>query len=480
MNTARVWGALPPENQRTTIDSLQPYLTPERGAHGHTECALLPDTEGQVADILREAQETKRLMVVSAGRTGLVEAQRPEGETVLSLEKLNRILAIDMTAYRAEVEAGVSVDALNAALEPHGFFWPMQMGSTSAATVGACIANGSAGANAVCYGTAAHLCERAQGFWADGSTAGPCRGPDWFTPAPQVLTIDSAAPDPALGLISTQGVLGIITRAVLRLHAIPAQREAALIPVPDMPSAMRVLALARDLFGNDVEEFEFIGAAAMQLLRVFRGEAFRWPFAQDPQAAFYLLLQVKSDDVAEDLAGNLYAFLSDTLALPDAHIGYAPLKALKAIRHSLTEASNHAMKSLGGGRLAFDTATPVAVFGDYLAALEASLQRDYPAVQFIAFGHAGVGGAHLHLLGTREQPVTAQAAALIERVFDITQQFGGTFSAEHGVGTKWGDAFARRARPEVVAALVTAKRLRDPAHILNPRSFGLDQLVRKP
>jgi len=477
MNESHCWVGLPRSNQRSSIEALQPYLTPERGAVGYSTLVLLPNAAGQIEDILAEAQTTKSPLVISAGRTGLVEAQRPEGETVLSLEKLNRILAIDAAAHTATVEAGVSVDALNAALEPHGLIWPMEMGSTSAATVGGCIANGSAGANAVCYGTAAHLCESAEGFWADGSAAGPCRGPDWMTPAPQVLAIDSAAPDPLLGLIGTQGVLGVITHATLRLHRIPAQREAALIPVADMPAAMRMLALARDVFGRDVEEFEFIAAAAMQLLRAFRGEAFRWPFAQDPQAAFYLLLQIKSDDASEDLAGNLYTFLSDTLALPDSHIGYAPLKVLKAIRHSITEASNHAMKQLGGGRLAFDTATPVSVFGDYLAALEAALQRDHPAVQFVAFGHAGVGGAHLHLLGTREQPVATQAAVLIEQVFDITQQFGGTFSAEHGVGSKWGDAFAQRARPEVVTALLAAKRQRDPAHILNPRSFGLHQLM---
>ena len=478
MNAVEPWESLPSKSQRATIEALAPYVTPERGSLGHTARVLLPSHEDQVAAVLREAQSTKRPIVISAGRTGLVEAQRPEGEVVLSMEKLHRILTINPTAQSAEVEAGVAVDVLNAALEPHGLVWPMTMGSTSAATVGACIANGSAGANAVCYGTAAHLCDAAHGFWADGTATGPWRGPDWLVPAPQLLAIDSAAPDPALGLIGTQGVLGVITRATLRLHPIPAQREAALIPVSGMPAAMRVLALARDVFGHDVEEFEFIGAAAMQLLRVFRGAAFRWPFSQDPQAAFYLLLQIKSADAEEDLAGNLYAFLSETLALPDAEIGYAPLPVLKAIRHSLTEASNHAMKALGGGRLAFDTATPVAVFGDYLATLEASLRHDYPATQFVAFGHAGVGGAHLHLLGTREQPVAAQAAALVERVFDITQQFGGTFSAEHGVGTKWGDAFAQRARPQVLAELIAAKRLRDPAHILNPRSFGLDRLMR--
>lgn len=461
----------------TQPEALARYATPERGAPGFTSRVLLPANAAEVAAVLRAAQTSRSALVLSAGRTGLVEAQRPEGETVLSLEKLNRILSIDAAAQHAEVEAAVPVDTLNTALEAHGLVWPMDMGSTSAATVGACVANGSAGANAVCYGTAAHLCETAWGLWADGSETGAQAGPQWVAPAPQVLAIDSAAPDVQQGLIGTQGVLGVITRLVLRLHRLPAQREAALIPVADMPAAMRVLALARDVFGTDVEEFEFISASAMALVRTLKGEAFRWPFARDPQAPFYLLLQVKSDDAGEELAAHLYGFLTETLQQPDDALGYAPLKALKAIRHSITEASNHAMKALGGGRLAFDTATPVEVFGDYLAALEAALKEQYPQVQFIAFGHAGVGGAHLHLLGRREQPVQANADALIKLVFDVTAAHRGTFSAEHGVGSKWGAAFAERASPQVVAELIAAKRQRDPAHILNPRSFGLHQLV---
>ena len=471
------WQSLPPAQQRQQPEALLPYVVPERGAPGHTACVLLPANSHEVAAVLREAQATRHALVLSAGRTGLVEAQRPEGETVLSLEKLNRILSIDPVAQRAEVEAAVPVDTLNAALAEHDLVWPMEMGSTSAATVGACVANGSAGANAVCYGTAAHLCEIAYGLWADGSETGAQAGPQWLAPAPQVLAIDSAAPDVQQGLIGTQGVLGVITRLTLRLHKLPVQREAALIPVADMPAAMRVLALARDVFGNDVEEFEFISASAMALVRAMQGENFRWPFERDPQAAFYLLLQVKSDEADEDLAAHLYSFLTETLHQPDDALGYAPLKALKRIRHSITEASNHAMKALGGGRLAFDTATPVEVFGDYLAALEAALKQQYPQVQFIAFGHAGVGGAHLHLLGSAEQPVKAHADALVKLVFDVTAQHRGTFSAEHGVGSKWGAAFAERAHPQVVAELIAAKRQHDPAHILNPRSFGLDQLA---
>jgi FAD/FMN-containing dehydrogenase len=405
----------------------------------------------------------------------LVEAQRPDGEVVLSLEKLNRILAIDAQARLATAEAGVSIDALNAALEPSGLMFPLEMGSSSAATLGACVANGSAGANAVCYGTAANLCDAAWGFWGDGRAAGPEAGAPWQMPPRERLAINSAR----FGnhLIGSQGALGVITRVRLRLQPIPAQREAALIPVQSMPAAMDVLAAARAEFGGDVEEFEFISREAMELVRLAKGSAFRWPFERDPQARFYLLLQVKAASVDADLTARLYDFLAKELALPDEHLGYAPLKALKEIRHSITESSNLRMRARGGGRLAFDTAAPAARFGDYLDALESAIRAAHPQVEFVAFGHAGVGGAHLHLLGDAAHSVDASARELDQIVLDVTEAFGGTFSAEHGVGTKWAEEFAKRTPAAALREMVAAKRMRDPRNVLNPRCFGFDRLL---
>ncbi len=490
----------------TDAERRRRYEIPERGEAGHTPAALLPQTEAEVGAILRLCNTHGIALVICGGRTGLVEAQRPEGEVVLSLERLNRPLRFDLADGRAfdfpvdgnadsqrealfawwqglgrpaladatvTTRAGVAVDAINDLLEPLGLMWPMEMGSSSSASVGGCVANASAGANAVCYGTAAQMSEAAWGFWGDSAAAGPCSAPPWIAPPADRLAIDSARVDPDHGLVGSQGALGVITRVRLRTYARPAQREAVLLPVDDMPAAMRVLAAARAAFPGDVEEFEFIGRGAMRLLRLYLGAGFRLPFEQDPDASYYLLLQVKSQDAQADLAGYLYSFLADTLQWPEMRIGYGPLPMLKKLRHSITESSNARMRALGGGRLSFDTATPVAVFGDYLAQLERELRAASADIEFIAFGHAGVGGAHLHLLGTREHPVAARAAELIGIVFDVTLRFGGTFSAEHGIGTKWAREFQRRAPQTVRDALLAAKNRHDPRRILNPRSFGI-------
>ncbi len=496
------WPALPLGRIVTERGALTPYEIPERGAPGYTNCVLQPGSEVEVGQLLRAATQTRRPLVISAGRTGLVEAQRPQDETVLSLERLKHPLQFtladgrscalpvhgdagavlnawwqaqgqpDVAGATVEVEAGMAVDAVNELLAPLGLRWPMELGSSSAASVGGCVANASAGANAVRHGTAAHLCEQAWGWWADGTSAGPFSGPCWRLPAPEQLAIDSTHVDPTLGLIGSQGVFGVITRVRLRLCKQPAAREGVLVPVADMAHAMRVLAAAQAAFPDAVEEFEFIGRGALECVMHHLGSKVALPFAPQRTRDWCVLLQVEGSD-PETLAGQLYALLADTLKIDDADIGYAPLPVLKRIRHSITEASNARMRQRGGGRLSFDTAVPRVRFGTYLDALAGELLREFPDLELVAFGHAGVGGAHLHLIGSADHPVAVVHDAVIARIFDVTAAHGGTYSAEHGVGPKWADEFRRRADPRQFDRLRAEKRRRDPSGILNPRSFGL-------
>ena len=494
----------------TEPEQRAPYETPERGAAGHAPAVLVPSSEAEVGEALRFANQHGFHFVVSGGRTGLVEAQRPQGEVVLSLERLRHVLAfaladgrscsletakdLDTTRDRlfawwtglgrpsldgstVTVEAGLAVDALNEVLAPLGRMFPMEMGSTASASLGACVANASAGANAVCYGTAAHMAAAAWGFWGTGETAGPCAAEPWSTPDVETLAIDSTRLPASWGLVGSQGVFGLITRVELRTQATPQSREAVLLAVAGMPQAMQIFDLARGVFGSRVEEFEFLSRSAVELVMRRKGADVRLPFSETPDTPYLVLLQVKSDQADDELAQALYAFCSEQAGIPDAHIGYGPLHALKKIRHSVTEASNLEMRALGGGRLSFDTATPVARFGAYLDRLARELREVRPDVQLIDFGHAGVGGAHLHLIGTAEHPVSADAAALTKRVFDVTLDCGGTFSAEHGVGSKWADEFLRRTPRARLDELAARKRRFDPRLVLQPRSFGFDKLL---
>lgn len=507
---ARAWPALAEGGVLTSREAVERYEVPERGPRGSTDAVVIPGTPAEVAEVLRFCSRSGRPLVISAGRTGLVEAQRPEGEAVLSLERLVRpltfhtaegegvdlsgtsasaasaaVLAWWQKAHRPDLrgavltaQAGMTVDVANEIVAGVGLRWPMELGSSSAASVGGCVANGSAGANAIRCGTAAHLCASARGFWADGSAAGPFSGPPWPAVDPLRLAIDATRVDPALGLIGSQGIFGVITEASLRLWKLPAAREGVLLPMPDMPAAMRLLDLLQAAFPGAVEEYEFIGRPALECVLDFLGDAGRLPFGRERLQPWCVFLQVDGD-ATEELVERLYGFLAGA-GIPDADIGYAPLPALKRIRHSITESSNARMRRRGGGRLSFDTAVPRARFGDYLDTLASRLRREFPGIELLAFGHAGVGGAHLHVLGTRARPVAQIKEALVACVLEVTAAAGGTFSAEHGVGPKWADEFRRRAPAAEFARLVEEKRRRDPAGILNPRSFGLLQARAAP
>ncbi|MGQ0621804.1 MAG: FAD-binding oxidoreductase [Panacagrimonas sp.] len=494
----------------TDAGRLRPYEVPERGAPGHTQAVLLPERVEEVGEALRIANCEGLAYVLSAGRTGLVEAQRPEGEIVLSLERLRHPLSFsladgsrcefdpgdsadgardrlvrwwtgrgrpELKGSTIEAEAGFAVDALNELLAPLSRMFPMEMGSTATASIGACVANASAGANAVCYGTSAHMAVSAHGYFGDGSAAGPHAAEAWRRPDPHSLAIDSTRLPEAWGMVGSQGVFGVITRVNLRTHAVPAQREGAMLAVAGMPDAMALLSRARDAFGADIEEFEFLSRSALELVLRQKGADVRLPFDVLPEAPYVVLCQVKSEAADIDLAQRLYTFLADEAGLPDKAIGYAPLTALKKIRHSVTESSNLETRQLGGGRLSFDTATPVARFGDYLDRLAHELREARPDVQLIAFGHAGVGGAHLHLIGGRGAPVAPDAERLTRLVIDVTLAFDGTYSAEHGVGPKWADEFLHRTPRERLDQLVLRKRRCDPRQVLSPRSFGFDRLL---
>jgi FAD/FMN-containing dehydrogenase len=127
--------------------------------------------------------------------------------------------------------------------------------------------------------------------------------------------------------------------------------------------------------------------------------------------------------------------------------------------------------------LSFDTATPLAAFGEYLDAMRTELAQAAPDAELAAFGHAGVGGAHLHVFGTSARPISAAGKTLTDLVIGVTLAHGGSFSAEHGIGSKWADEYLSRTPPQELAEVKALKRRYDPGNILNPRSFGFDRLL---
>ena len=498
-------------------DQLASYINPERGLPGETDLVLLPETKGEVRDILLAANEVAAPLVLSAGRTGLVEAQRPMGEAVLSLERLKRFMRITIGEVAIEfggtsdlekvskkiashiysekvspestvsltVETGVTVDNVNKFLEPIGRMWPLEMGSTSSATVGACVANASAGANAVCYGTAVNMASEVSGFRATGEPVSQSIDCTPHKPPLEGLALDSTKFPFDKHLAGSQGSLGIITELTLRTFPIPTQREGVFIALRELPAALSLLQSLHKSFPGDLEEFEYISKESLDAAKRFHPH-FQNPFQSDEQleAPAFLLVQVKSQKESEELLEELAECILE-VGISEDDVSLAPLKVLKSLRHSLTESSNLFVNSVKADknspteahRIAFDVAVPVEKSPEFLLELQLKLAAQEPSIYVNVFGHMGMGGFHVHLIERSGEPLsTERKKVLTSLVLEIIGPEG-TYSAEHGVGTKWAETFLSRTSEARLQQVAQWFREADPRGILNPRAFGKSRLL---
>ncbi len=502
--------------------AISSYITPERGLPGHTPLVVRPADHAQLQAVLAACNQFRAPLVIRAGNTGLVEAQRPEGEIVLDLSRINRLLSLQdaaghqvtfttpdditetearITHWRRELEAGkdaldtetitltaqtaLSIYATNQVLEVIGRTIPIEMASHYTASLGACVANGTAAANAIRYGTAADQAVAAWGIWGNGEDTGETQKKSRNVPCN--LIINSARfPYGGDTLIGTQGVLGIITRLTITTQHIPQERQAVLLAMDSYIAIEQLKQAVQQRFGEQLEQYELISAASMRQIRQHKEDIFARLFAMHPapatlDAPYYVMIQLMG---GSDLAEQLLIFLQETDIL-EQHIGYASDAGdVKSLRHFATEASNLATDAVKASpaderehyRLALDIAMPLAKIDACMRDLYA-LRDIYPFLTIAEFGHIGVGALHVHLIRTDGEPLTAIKKELLNDVLQCLARHGATYSAEHGVGTKWAEAFIAYTPPEILQEMTAAMRAHDPHAILNPRAFGKVRLL---
>lgn len=461
------------------------YTTPERGLAGTTPLVLRPRTPAQVQALIAACHEAGQPLVIAAGRTGLVEAQKPQGEVVLSLERLDSFIGIEQTESGpvATAQAGIPIDTLNEYLWHEGLVFPMEMGSSATATLGGCVANGSAGANAVCYGTAADLAVQVTGV--DGHGAWRTDERPAKADTANGLVINSARFPYGDSLIGSQGALGVITQATVRVFPLPKQREGALIAFDRLADALALLAEARKTFPGDVEEFEFLSGETLALAMETKAHSPFYSSQAPHRAPWHVLLQLKAQEEG-DLQELLVEFLMEH-GPDEERISLAPLKRLKEMRHSLTETSNLRVGALRKDpsdqieefRVAFDVAAPLDRFEAFIDSIRQAVAKVTGIYLLVEFGHLGVGGAHIHVLRTDGAKLGVKKAAIVAGVLEACRSHGGTFSAEHGIGSKWSEAFVSDAPVATVFQVQAAIKAADPKGILNPRAFGKAALLAR-
>lgn len=434
-----------------------PYLTEWRGRYkGATPLVLRPGSTAEVSAILTLASETRTPIVPQGGNTGLVGGQIPHqtgDEIVLSLRRLDRIRAIDPIGNTLDVEAGATLkQAQDAALAAERLF-PLSLASEGSATVGGAIATNAGGMAVIAHGSMRDLVLGLEVVLADGRIWNGMRH----------LRKDNAGYD-LRGLIAgSEGTLGVVTAAVLKLVSRPRAVATVLFGLADPPAALALLALLQRRLA--VARFELMPRIGLDF--VLRHA----PGSRDPMAgrqAWYAVadLHPASDD--PDIVEDLLAEALAVSGVRDAVIAssLAQGQAFWRLREALSEVQRHE-----GGSIKHDVSVPIARIPEFLERAEAAVTDVIPGCRPVAFGHVGDGNIHFNV----SQPAGADKAAFLarwdavsERVHAIVIELGGSIAAEHGIGQA-----KRHLLPQVkdgveLDLMRKLKTALDPHGILNP------------
>jgi len=435
------------------------YLVEGRNLYRGTSPAILrPGSVAEVAAILRLASETGTPIVPQGGNTGLVGGQIPRGgELVLALTRLDRIREVDATSNTMTCEAGVVlVKAQQAASEADRLF-PLSLGAEGSCTIGGNLSTNAGGTGALAYGVARDLVLGLEVVLADGRVLNVLNK----------LKKDNTGYDLRNLFIGAEGTLGIITAAVLKLFPRPRSVETAFIGVPSPRAALDLLNMVQERTGGAATTCELIKRIAIEFA-VKHGPDFRDPLSAPHP--WYVLLELSS---SED--HGLREALEDALAAGAA----AGLLADAAIAESLSQRQSFwrlrellpELQKPEGGSIKHDVSVPLAHVPEFLAEADAAVEALVPGARPVPFGHLGDGNIHYNIT----QPVGADRAAYLARWYDVNaavhavvKKYGGSISAEHGIGVMKRKLLPEVKDPVALDLMRTLKRTLDPKGILNP------------
>jgi FAD/FMN-containing dehydrogenase len=428
---------------------------------GRALAVVRPADAAQLAAVVRLCAAHGTAMVPQGGNTGLVGGGVPDAsgtQMLLSLQRMNRIRAIDSANLTLTAEAGCVLQAVQQAADEAGLLFPLSLAAEGSCTIGGNLATNAGGTQVLRFGNARELCLGLEVVTAAGEVWHGLSG----------LRKDNTGYDLRDLFIGSEGTLGIITAATLKLHPKPAAVTTALAALRNPQQAVALLALAQARLGPALTGFELMNRLSLDLV------ARHFPSLPQPLpgAAWSALLeQSASDDEAAARArfeGLLEAAVEQGL-IDDAVIAesLAQSQALWHLRESIPLA-----QSQEGPNIKHDIALPVSAIPDFIAHTDAALQAAFPGMQLVDFGHLGDGNLHYNVQappGLSGQDFLARHEhAVNEIVYDAVCARGGSISAEHGVGVLKRDELVQRKSPVALQLMRAVKQALDPRGLLNP------------
>ena len=442
----------------TTQEAIAPHLLEPRAKFsGSSPLVLKPSTVQEVSAILKLANDTGTAIVPQGGNTGLVGGQMANGEVIVSLSRLNAIRHVDVMDKCITLEAGVTLSSAQAAASAQGLMFPLWIASQGTCQVGGNLATNAGGINVLAYGTTRDLCLGVEVVLPSGEIWNGLKS----------LRKDNTGYDLKHLFIGSEGTLGIITAATMKLVPAPCDKATVFAAVNTPQGALDVLSLVQGMSGGAVVAFEIMARSGVEMSIKHAG--CRDPL--DTVANWYVLFELAGFGVAGDMdkiaARVLEAAFEEGL-IEDATLA-SSLKAASDLWH-IREAMSEVQK-LEGGSIKHDISVPVSLVPIFLERATQKVLEMIPGCRPVPFGHIGDGNIHFNIT----QPSGADTKEFLSRWSDVNAQvhaivreLGGSISAEHGIGTLKRDELAATKQPVEISMMRSIKAMLDPNNIMNP------------
>ncbi len=445
----------------TNADDMAPYLKEERDLwHGKAICVLRPASTQEVSQIMKLCYETNTSVVPQGGNTGLVGGQTPDtsgNQVVLSLGRMDKVREIDTASNTATIEAGLQLIRVQEVADGVDRLFPLSLASEGSCTLGGNLATNAGGTPVTTSGNARDLVTGLEVVLADGRIMSTL----------SKLKKDNTGYDLKQLFMGSEGTLGIITAAVVKLYPKPRARETALVGLQDPHKATAFLTMAQEMAGSDVKTFELMPRIGMDFVMKHVAGA-REPL--NDKHKWYVLIE---------LASQLDTGLSDTMLALLERAAEAELIEDAAVATSLDQRAYFwklremlaDVPKLEGGSIKHDICVPVSKVADFLDEAFVVCEKMVPGSRLVPFGHLGDGNIHTNL----SQPVGADKQAFLDRwvevneaVHAIVHKYNGSISAEHGIGVLKRDLLPGVKDPVAMEVMRSLKKALDPKNILNP------------
>lgn len=446
----------------TQLADIEPWLTDWRGIYkGQAQALVRPVTTQQVSLCLRLCNQHKIPVVTRGGNTGLCGGATPDNNPnniILSLDRMNTVRSIDVIANTLIADAGCILGNLRRSAIEAGRLLPLSLAAEDSSHIGGNLATNAGGVNVVRYGMARELVLGLEAVLPNG---------DIFHGL-HPLRKDNTGYDLKQLFIGSEGTLGVITGVALRLHARADVRCVVLVAVESAQQSLELFSLLFGLCGPRLQAYEFFTEECLDLV-LTHTEGLNPPFPEPHPAYVLIELADTSDEAAlNQLVEEAIGTALDQGLCADAVVSasLAQLESLWRLREEISEAQR-----ADGAHLKHDISLPIASIPDFLLSSQKRMDAVSPGCRPFVFGHFGDGNLHYNI--SRPKGANLSWAAENEdhistAVFDEVMRYGGSISAEHGIGQLKRDAFLQYKDPLQLNLMKSIKRVFDPNNIMNP------------